>query len=130
MTRLTGFSLLVKDYDLALEWFCHSLNFEVLQDVPNGETTRFVQIAPQDNHDFCLVLMLAQTERQKQLVGRQAGEGVVLFLETDSFWDDYEGMKLRGVKFVESPREEPYATVVIFEDLYGNKWDLLQPKRA
>ena len=128
MSKVTGFSLLVKDYDLALEWFCHSLNFEVLQDVPTSDTTRFVQIAPKDHAGFCLVLMLAESELQKQTVGRQAGEGVVLFLETDHFWDDYNGMKLRGVTFLEEPREEPYATVVIFEDLYGNKWDLLQPK--
>ena len=128
MAKITGFSLLVRDYDLALEWYCHSLNFEVLQDVPTGENTRFVQIAPKDNPGFCLVLMLAQSDQQKTLVGKQAGEGVVLFLESEAFWDDYNGMKLRGVKFLESPREEPYATVVIFEDLYGNKWDLLQSK--
>ena len=128
MAKISGFSMLVKDYDQALEWFCHSLNFEVIQDVPVGGDQRFVKIAPQDNAMFCLVLMLAESEQQKQLVGKQAGEGVLLFLETDTFWDDYHGMKLRGVKFLEEPREEPYATVVIFEDLYGNKWDLLQSK--
>lgn len=128
MAKVTGFSMLVKNYDVALEWFCQCLNFEVVQDVPTGEETRFVQVAPKDNASFRLVLMLAQTDEQKATVGRQAGESVVLFLETDAFWDEYHGMKARGVKFLEAPREEPYATVAIFEDLYGNKWDLLQSK--
>ncbi|HEV8363001.1 MAG TPA: VOC family protein [Gemmatimonadaceae bacterium] len=121
-------SLVVRDYDEAIAYYTTVLGFELIEDTPRERGKRWVVVAPRGGRGASLLLARAATENQKQTVGNQTGGRVFLFLETDDFWRDYQGMLLRGVKFVEEPREESYGTVVVFEDLYGNKWDLVQHK--
>lgn len=122
---------MVHDYDEAIRWFSEKLGFTVLQDKPIGKGKRFIQLVPGGENgtypNASIVLAKAETEADKQRAGSQAGGHVFLFLNTDHFDDKYDAMKAAGVEFLETPRDEPYAKVVIFKDLYGNKWDLLQP---
>ena len=123
-------TLLVQDYDEALAFFTNSLGFRVVGDTPLGEGKRWVVVAPHGPAGTSLLLAKAATPEQTARIGNQTGGRVLLFLYTDDFWRDYGQMKSRSVKFLETPREEAYGTVAVFEDLYGNKWDLLEPKRA
>ncbi|MFT5674126.1 MAG: catechol 2,3-dioxygenase-like lactoylglutathione lyase family enzyme [Paraglaciecola sp.] len=131
MTKIiSNISLLVNDYDEAIDFYVNKLGFALLCDVPVTNEQRWVRISAVKNaaNNTALVLCKASVE-QRNLVGKQAGDGVFLFLQTDDFWTDYHKMQVAGVEFLESqPREEVYATVIVFFDLYGNKWDLLQPK--
>ncbi|GAC34069.1 VOC family protein [Paraglaciecola polaris] len=123
-------SLLVNDYDKGIEFYTQSLGFSLLDDIKNGPDSRWVRVAPNNavgQSGAALVLMKAQ-EQQSQWVGNQTGGSVAFFLQTDDFQRDYHAMQQKGVTFLEQPRDEPYATVVIFQDCFGNKWDLLQPK--
>lgn len=124
---LSGITLLIADYDEAIQFYTESLGFTLLEDTPLTAGKRWVKVAP-PGAQTALLLALATNEQQQQLVGSQAGGRVLLFLQTDNFWQDYQQMQARGVQFLEAPREEPYAIVAVFEDLYGNKWDLIQPK--
>lgn len=127
--RISNVVLLVTDYDQAIGFFVEKLQFTLLCDVPVAEGQRWVRVAPSsDSEEASAIVLCLATPEQSELVGKQAGEGVFLFLQSDDFWQDYQRMQDAGVKFLETPREEVYATVVVFEDLYGNKWDLLQPK--
>lgn len=128
MKTIQSLNLLVRDYDEAISWFTRKLGFVVICDEALSDEARFVRIAPGKDSVFSLVLMKAESPLHQQTVGRQAGDSVLLYLNTDDFWSDYDAMVEGGVRFLESPREEVYATVVVFEDLYGNRWDLLQPK--
>lgn len=121
-------SLLVRDYDEALAWYVGQAGFELLEDTVRSPDKRWVRVAPRGGTGAALLLARAATERQLAQVGDQCGGRVWLFLHTDDFWRDYHAMVARGVRFCETPREEPYATVAVWEDLYGNRWDLLQPK--
>jgi catechol 2,3-dioxygenase-like lactoylglutathione lyase family enzyme len=121
-------SLLVRDYDEALKFFTESLGFQVLADTPLELGKRWILVAPPNSHGTSLLLAQASIPEQATRIGNQTGGRVFLFLHTDDFWRDYDQMKSRGIKFRESPREEPYGTVAVFEDLYGNQWDLLQLK--
>jgi lactoylglutathione lyase len=124
-------SLLVRDYDEAIEFFCTKLKFQIVSDTNLGEGQRFLSVSPPCNtlNKIGADLVLSKAnEQQMQYIGKQAGNGVLLFLSSDDFWRDYRNMQAAGVRFLEEPREEIYATVVVFEDLYGNKWDLLQAK--
>ena len=123
-------ALLVRDYDEAIAFFTQSLGFRLIEDVAQGKGKRWVLVAPQGSHGTDLLLAKAATPEQSACIGKQAGGRVFLFLLTDNFWRDYRAMKDRGVNFLEVPREEPYGTVAVFEDLYGNKWDLLERKVA
>lgn len=127
---ISKISLLVNDYDEALEFYLNKLKFRLVNDTNLGEGLRFVAIsACSDSQPTGSDIVLVKaTSKQAQYVGNQGGGGVLLFLETDDFWRDYQNMQTAGVSFLEAPREEVYATVVVFEDLYGNQWDLLQPK--
>lgn len=125
---LAQLSLLVNDYDEAIAWYTGRLGFALREDTPLGGGKRWVVVAPPGSDGTGLLLAQATTDEQRAAVGRQAGGRVFLFLRTDDFWSDYRRMLAAGVTFREAPREEPYATVVVFEDLYGNPWDLLQPK--
>lgn len=118
-------ALLVHDYDEAIDWFIRVMHFSVLQDLPQGEDKRWVLLGT-DGGGTRLLLARAVTPEQRALVGNQAGGRVFLFLDTDDFERDYTRMKAEGAHFLEQPRREPYGTVAVFEDLYGNKWDLLQ----
>jgi catechol 2,3-dioxygenase-like lactoylglutathione lyase family enzyme len=123
-------TFLVRDYDEALTFFLDSLGFRLVEDSPLPAGNRWVIVAPPGSRGASLLLAQAATPEQIQRVGNQAGGRVFLFLHTDDFWRDYRLMQASSVKFLESPREESYGTVAVFEDLYGNKWDLLQPDES
>jgi catechol 2,3-dioxygenase-like lactoylglutathione lyase family enzyme len=130
MQTLGHVALVVRDYDEALAFFTRTLNFTVLEDTRLSATKRWVLIAPPGSHGATLLLARAATPEQTSRIGNQTGGRVFLFLHTDDFWRDYREMLERKVTFVREPREEPYGTVAVFEDLYGNQWDLLQLKDA
>lgn len=127
---LAALALVVRDYDEAIAWYVDVLGFELLEDTPQGAGKRWVRIAPPGGSGTSLLLAKAVTDEQASRIGNQAGGRVFLFLDTDDFYRDHAAMIARGVRFREAPREESYATVAVFEDLYGNGWDLLQPKRV
>jgi len=124
--HLGAIALLVKDYDEAKSYYCDTLSFDLIEDTPMEGDKRWLLVAPANSTGARLLLAKASTPKQMECVGNQAGGRVFLFLHTDDFWGDYARMKDKGVIFCEEPREEPYGTVVIFEDLYGNRWDFLQ----
>ena len=121
--------LIVRDYDEAIAFYTQKLGFDLLEDTDLGGGKRWVVVAPAGAATG-LLLAQAADEAQAAYIGNQGGGRVWLFLHTDDFWSDYNRMKAAGVQFLEEPREEVYATVVVLEDLYGNKWDLLQPAKS
>jgi catechol 2,3-dioxygenase-like lactoylglutathione lyase family enzyme len=127
---ITSVSLVVRDYDEAIVYFTGPLGFTVAEDSPLAGGKRWVRVAPPGGTGLSLLLARAVTPEQAARVGDQAGGRVFLFLHTDDFWTDYRAMRSRGVRFAEEPREEPYGTVAVFLDLYGNRWDLVQPRQA
>ncbi len=122
-------SLVVRDYDEALAFFVGKLGFQLVEDsfVPE-QAKRWVVIAPPAAIETRLLLAKASTPEQESRIGSQTGGRVFLFLYTDDFWRDYERYKAQGITFVREPKEEPYGIVAVFKDLYGNLWDLLEPK--
>ena len=124
---IASVALIIREYDEAIAFFTDCLRFELKEDTPRGPGKRWVVVAPRGG-GVSLVLARAVTPEQVARIGDQTGGRVFMFLQTDDFWRDYEHMKSRGVRFAEEPREEDYGNVVVFLDLYGNKWDLLQPK--
>jgi catechol 2,3-dioxygenase-like lactoylglutathione lyase family enzyme len=130
MTQSLGLvSLVVRDYDEALSFFVGKLGFVLVEDtfVPE-QSKRWVVVSPPGASESRLLLAQASSPEQESRVGQQTGGRVFLFLHTDDFWRDYEQYKAKGVEFVHPPKEEPYGVVAVFRDLYGNLWDLLQPK--
>jgi len=121
-------ALVVREYDEALAFFTGTLNFRVVEDTRLSEDKRWVLIAPLGSRGTSLLLARAATPEQESRIGNQTGGRVFLFLHTDDFWRDYNEMIARKVKFIRPPSEEAYGTVAVFEDLYGNQWDLLQLK--
>lgn len=126
--RFALVTLLVRDYDEALAFYTNQLGFQLVEDRPLGPGKRWVVIAPPGGEPGAY-LLLAQASSPEQLarVGDQTGGRVAFFLHTDDFPRDHARMTAAGVRFREPPRAEPYGTVAVFEDLYGNLWDLLQP---
>lgn len=124
--HISHVSLLVRDYDEAIDYYTRVLGFRLIEDTPLTAEKRWVLVAPPGDKGGALLLARAQGPQQEQAVGHQAGGRVFLFLHTDDFWRDYRAYAARGVRFCETPRSEPYGTVVVFADLYGNRWDLLQ----
>ena len=124
--RIGSISLLVRDYDEAIAYFTGQLGFALVEDTDLGNGKRWVLIAPLGSMETRILLAKAVTADQAQRIGDQAGGRVFLFLHTDDFWRDYEAYRAKGVRFREEPREEPYGIAAVFEDLYGNRWDLLQ----
>lgn len=120
-------ALLVRDYDEAIRFFTQALRFVLLEDTPLADGKRWVRIAPSSAAGMGLLLARAATPEQERAIGNQAGGRVFMFLRTDDLHADFEHMKSKGVRFTEEPRHEPYGTVVVFLDLYGNKWDLIGP---
>jgi catechol 2,3-dioxygenase-like lactoylglutathione lyase family enzyme len=122
-------SLVVRDYDEALSFFVGKLGFVLIEDtfVPE-QSKRWVVVSPPGACESRLLLAQASSPEQESRVGQQTGGRVFLFLHTDDFWRDYEQYKAKGVEFVRPPKEEPYGVVAVFRDLYGNLWDLLQPR--
>ena len=125
--RIAHIALVVKDYDEALEFYTGKLGFILIEDTPLGEDKRWVLVAPPGASECCLLLARADNEKQTSSIGNQTGGRVFLFLFTDDFWRDYNSMVAKGIHFVRLPKEEPYGRVAVFEDLYGNQWDLLEP---
>jgi len=126
---LAHIALVVRDYDEAIAWFTGVLGFTLVVDAYQPEQVkRWVLVAPPGAGENAATLLLARasTPEQAAFIGNQAGGRVFLFLRTDDFWRDYEAYRARGVRFVRPPAEQPYGTVAVFEDLYGNLWDLVQ----
>jgi len=127
MTQRIGLvTLVVRDYDEAIAYFTVKLGFSMVEDTPLGPGKRWVVVAPVGSAGTGLLLAKAVGDEQNRAVGRQAGGRVFLFLHTDDFQRDHAAYRQRGVHFVEEPRHEPYGTVAVFEDLYGNRWDLIE----
>lgn len=126
--KIAHITLVVRDYDEAIAFYTKSLGFCVVEDTRLSESKRWVLVAPRGGKSPCLLLAKAASPEQGSRVGNQTGGRVFLFLHTDDFHRDHAAMKSRGVKFIEEPREESYGTVVVFENLYSNKWDLIQLK--
>src|SRR5690349_9245732 len=124
---LAQLSFLVRDYDEAIVFFTQKLGFSLLENTDMNAGKRWVVVRPSNPSGAALLLARAATPEQVACVGNQSGGRVFLFLQTDNFQGDHAAMIARGVRFLEAPRTEPYGTVAVFEDLYGNKWDLLEP---
>ncbi len=126
MARLGAVSLLVRDYDDAIAFFVGKLGFDLSEDTDMGDGKRWVRVTPKGG-ETSILLARATTEAQMAQVGNQAGGRVWLFLETDDLMRDHSAWLAAGVRFRETPRHESYGRVVVFEDLYGNAWDLIEP---
>jgi catechol 2,3-dioxygenase-like lactoylglutathione lyase family enzyme len=126
--RIALVAIVVADYDEAIAWYTQKLGFVLVEDTPMTPGKRWVVVKPAGDTGTALLLAKAANEQQKEAIGRQTGGRVFLFLHTDDFQRDHTIYKKRGVAFVEGPREEPYGSVAVFTDLYGNRWDLIEPK--
>jgi len=126
---LAQMALVVRDYDEAIAWYTRALGFTLVEDEPRSPGKRWVVVAPPGPGGARLLLARAATPTQEARVGDQTGGRVFLFLETDDFARDHAAFTARGVHFVEAPRHEDYGDVAVFEDLYGNRWDLVERKR-
>ena len=125
--RIAHVALLVRDYDEAIRFFVDVLQFSLIEDLDQPEQNkRWVVVAPPGDNATSLLLARASSPEQLAVVGNQAGGRVFLFLSTDDFWRDYHRLREAGVRFVREPATQAYGTVAVFEDLYGNRWDLLQ----
>jgi catechol 2,3-dioxygenase-like lactoylglutathione lyase family enzyme len=128
MSQISLMSLLVEDYDAALAFYVGKLGFQLVEDTDLGAGKRWVVVRPKDAAGSGLLLARAVGERQSARLGDQTGGRVFLFLQTEDFQRDFTAMTQAGVHFIETPRQEAYGTVAVFEDLYGNRWDLIEPK--
>ena len=128
MAHLGAVSLLVRDYDEAIAFFEDKMGFDLSEDTDMGGDKRWVQVTPKGGQTS-LLLARATTDAQREAVGKQAGDRVWLFLETDDLIRDHAAWTAAGVEFRETPRQESYGKVVVFQDLYGNAWDLIEPAR-
>ena len=125
--RIAHIALVVRDYDEAIAFYTEKLDFRLVEDTRINDDKRWVVVAPPGAQECALLLAKAANEKQSESIGNQTGGRVFLFLFTDDFQRDYEKMSARKIKFVRPPKEEDYGTVAVFEDLYGNLWDLLEP---
>lgn len=124
-------ALVVGDYDEAVAFYTQKLSFRLVEDTYQPQQDkRWVVVAPPGSGGTAVLLARAVTPEQQACIGNQTGGRVFLFLQTDDFWRDYEEMVSRGVRFVRKPKIESYGTVAVFEDLYGNRWDLLEPSKS
>ena len=128
--QLVHIALVVKDYDEAIRFYTEKLNFELIEDIPQTETKRWVLISPRGNGSCKLLLAKGVNEEQESRIGNQTGGRVFLFLETDNFQRDYDNYISKGIEFVRAPTYEEYGTVAVFKDLYGNLWDLIEFKKS
>ena len=125
--RIAHIALVVEDYDQAIEFYIKKLEFQLLEDTKLSDEKRWVVIAPPGAKECSLLLAKAANEEQSKSIGNQTGGRVFLFLFTDDFWRDYNKMINKDINFVRPPTEYEYGRVAVFEDLYGNLWDLLEP---
>ena len=126
--KIATLALVVADYDEAIEFYRDKLGFSLVADTPLGGDKRWVLVAPPGGNGARLLLAKADGPEQLASVGNQTGGRVMLFLETDDFTGDFARMSEKGVTFLEAPRHEAYGSVAVFADLYGNKWDLIEPR--
>lgn len=126
--QLAQIAILVRDYDEAIHFYTTKMGFILLEDTPLTATKRWVRIAPPSSDACGLLLARAATPEQEKFIGNQSGGRVFLFLHTDDCWRDYHQYSKNNIHFVRQPVEEEYGTVAVFEDLYGNLWDLIQPR--
>ena len=126
--KIAYIALVVDDYDDAIRFYTKKLDFTLIEDTVLSETKRWVLVVPKNSDGCSLLLAKAGNEEQKSRVGNQTGGRVFLFLHTDDFWRDYKNMQEKGISFVRQPVTEIYGTVAVFKDLYGNLWDLIEPK--
>lgn len=122
-------ALVVNDYDEAIAFYTEKLDFRLVEDTQLLENKRWVIVAPPGSGQCSLLLAKANGEQQRHAIGNQAGGRVFLFLHTDNFYRDYQAMLEKGIRFIRPPARELYGTVAVFEDLYGNLWDLIEPSR-
>ncbi|AIM60298.1 hypothetical protein IX49_07090 [Cellulophaga lytica] len=127
MNTIKNATLLVFNYDDAIAFYTKKLNFILTEDVPLDNGKRWITIQAKDQPNFALVVTLANTDLQKATVGKQAGDGVAFFMQTNTLEKDFSTFSKNGVEFLQKPTKQPYGTVAIFKDLYGNKWDLIEP---
>jgi lactoylglutathione lyase len=127
---IASIALVVRDYDEAIQFYTQKLKFDLIEDTLLADKKRWVLVSPRGSTGTNLLLAQADSPEQESRIGNQTGGRVFLFLHTDNFWRDYHEMKSLGVQFHEESREETYGTVVVFSDLYGNKWDLLELKKS
>jgi catechol 2,3-dioxygenase-like lactoylglutathione lyase family enzyme len=125
--HIAHIALVVNDYDEAIAFYTKKLNFILIEDTKLSETKRWIMVKPKGKGQCCLLLAQAATDEQKSRIGNQTGGRVFLFLYTDDFWRDYNNMLEQKINFVRAPVKEEYGTVAVFEDLYGNLWDLIEP---
>ena len=126
---LAQISLVVRDYDEAIDFYTQKLQFDLVEDTDMGNGKRWVVVAPPGSSGCRILLAKAKNSIQLEAVGNQTGGRVFLFLHTDDFARDYAYMQQQGIEFIEEPRYEIYGTVVVFRDLYGNLWDFIEPKK-
>lgn len=125
--NIARIALVVDDYDKAIDFYINKLGFILVEDTVLDETKRWVVVSPNDSTDCCLLLAKSDNEEQKSRIGNQTGGRVFMFLYTDDFQQYYQNLLDKNVKIVREPITEVYGTVAVFEDLYGNLWDLIQP---
>jgi catechol 2,3-dioxygenase-like lactoylglutathione lyase family enzyme len=125
--HLAHVTLLVKDYDEAIKFYTEKLNFSLIENTYLSETKKWVLVAPAGSDGCCLLLAKAATKEQLDSVGNQAGGRVFLFLYTDNLLRDHQNLIDQGITIIRPPRAETYGTVLVFKDLYGNMWDLIEP---
>ncbi len=125
--HLAHIALVIDDYDRAIEYYTQTLNFELLEDTKQSETKRWVLVAPPGSEGCSILLARAANQEQQSRIGNQTGGRVFLFLYTDDFWRDYQALERKSVAIIRPASEEPYGTVAVFQDIYGNLWDLIQP---
>lgn len=128
--RLFQITLVVDDYDKAIAFYTGKLHFILIEDTILSETKRWVVIAPPGSKECCLLLAKAANDEQRSRIGNQTGGRVFLFLHTDNFQRDFENLKANNISIIRGPVVEPYGTVAVFEDLYGNLWDLIEPVKS
>jgi catechol 2,3-dioxygenase-like lactoylglutathione lyase family enzyme len=125
--RIAHIALVVRDYDEAIAFYTEKLGFKLIEDTKLSEDKRWVLVTPNGSKECCLLLAKGANDRQLSAVGNQTGGRVFLFLFTDNFWRDYDRMVGQQIHFIRAPKKEEYGTVAVFEDLYGNLWDLVEP---
>ncbi len=128
MSHLANITLVIPDYDAAIAFFTHVLGFELVEDTALSETKRFVRVRPREG-ETALLLAQPKNDEERAAIGRQAGGRVAFFLHTDNFARDVAALRAAGVVFRGEPRSEPYGRVIVFEDPWGNPWDLIQPPK-
>ena len=126
--KIAHIALLVADYDEAISFYVDKLHFDLIEDTALSETKRWVLVAPKGSQEFSLLLAKADGNFQKQNIGNQSGGRVFLFLNTDNFDRDYQNLKDNNIEIVREPKTEAYGKVLVFKDIYGNLWDLIQRK--